>query len=305
MAALTVALLAPFHNAPRMTAGNLALLRRDLAATASVPDDLWQRAGSFHLPVERGSSALPGPEQVDADPLGCLAQIADRTATALLGMTETGRPEWVFPPPPLGFHTNTVYLAYGTAGVVHALHRAGVPIPDDVDRRLRRDAATAAQALPPGLAVGTAGVALVLAQRGHLDEAVDLLRAADGHPLTDATSTLADTLRRPLRVMCPASRWASRRYVAGPWDRAARAARRGRALSGVRYVTRLRGSADVPVTSGGLESSCAGEIRPGDCQWLHLAFRSSSHRVPDPWRAVSMLISLQAEGGAGGLADGG
>ncbi|MFK0156718.1 class III lanthionine synthetase LanKC [Streptomyces sp. NPDC090493] len=192
MAALTLALLAPFHNAPRMTAANLALLRRDLAATASVPDDLWQRASAFHRPVERGSSALPGPEQVDADPLGCLARIADRTATALLGMAETGRPEWVFPPPPLGFHTNTVCLAYGTAGVVHALHRAGVPIPDDVDRRLRRDAAPAAQALPPGLAVGTAGVALVLAQRGHLDEAVDLLRAADGHPLTDATGTLAD-----------------------------------------------------------------------------------------------------------------
>ncbi|GJF31194.1 serine/threonine protein kinase [Kitasatospora sp. NE20-6] len=191
LAAVTLTLLAPFHNAPQLTPANLALLRRDLAATAPVPGDLWQRATAFHRPGRDAPPVLPAPEEVDADPLGCLARLADRTAQGLLDLADPGRPDWVFPPSPLAFHTNTVCVAYGTAGVVHALHRAGLPVPDDVDKRLRRDALAAADTLPPGLAVGSAGVGRVLARAGHLDEAVDLLRTADRHPLAAATTTLA------------------------------------------------------------------------------------------------------------------
>ncbi|MEV4558137.1 class III lanthionine synthetase LanKC [Kitasatospora sp. NPDC049285] len=191
LAALALTLLAPFHNAPQLTPANLALLRRDLAATAPVPRDLWQRATAFHPSGTDASRALPDPEQVDADPLGCLARLAAQTAQSLLDQADTDRPDWVFPPSPLAFRTNTVCVAYGTAGVVHALQRAGLPVPDEVDKRLRRDALAAADTLPPGLAVGSAGIARVLARAGHLDEAVDLLRAADGHPLTATTTTLA------------------------------------------------------------------------------------------------------------------
>ncbi|MEU0413442.1 class III lanthionine synthetase LanKC [Streptomyces griseorubiginosus] len=191
MAALALALLAPFHNAPWTTAANLALLRRDLTATAPVPEDLWQRATAFHRLVQDEPSTLPRPEEVDADPLGCLERLAERTVTELLAMADTEQPRWVFPPPPLGYHTNTVCLAYGTAGVVHALHRAGTAIPEDVDERLRRDASASSRELPPGLAAGSAGTARVLIQAGHLDEAMDLLRTADSHPLI-RTTTLAD-----------------------------------------------------------------------------------------------------------------
>ncbi|MGW2397757.1 class III lanthionine synthetase LanKC [Kitasatospora sp. NPDC001664] len=190
-AAVALALLAPFPNAPQLTPANFALLRRDLAAVSPVPEDLWRRATAFHRPGADEAAGLPGPEEVEADPLGCLARLARRTATGLLDLAAPERPDWLFPPSPSAFGTNTVCLAYGTAGVVHALHRAGLPVPGEVGERLRRDALASADALPPGLAVGSAGVARVLAEAGHLDEAVGLLRTADGHPLTRTTSTLA------------------------------------------------------------------------------------------------------------------
>ncbi|MFF3499807.1 class III lanthionine synthetase LanKC [Streptomyces sp. NPDC003247] len=196
-AAVALTLLAPFPNTPRLTSANLALLHRDLAAAAPVPGDLWRRATAFHRPAADTSAALPSPAEVEADPSACLARLAERTAAGLLAMADPARPDWVFPPPPPAFRTNTVCVAYGTAGVVHALHRAGTPIPDDIDKRLRRDALSSARPadpadeLPPGLEAGLAGVARVLVRLGHLDEALDLLRTADGHPLTASSATLA------------------------------------------------------------------------------------------------------------------
>ncbi|WP_406192416.1 class III lanthionine synthetase LanKC [Kitasatospora sp. NBC_01560] len=194
LSALVLTLLAPFHNAPQLTPANFALLRRDLAARTPVPDDLWQRATAFQPSGGSGAdrmSSLPDPGEVDADPLGCLARLAERTASGLLALADTDRPDWAFPPSPQAFRTNTVCVAYGTAGVVHALHRAGIAVPDEVRKRLRKDALATGDALPPGLAVGSAGVGRALARTGHLDEALDLLRAADGHPLTTTTTTLA------------------------------------------------------------------------------------------------------------------
>jgi hypothetical protein len=192
MAALALFLFAPFHSVAERVPSNLALLQRDLAASAPMPMDLWKRATAFYRPKANEPSGLPTPAEVDADPLGCLGRLAERVATGLLGMADTTRPEWIFPPSAEAFATNTVGVAYGTAGVVHALLRAGVPIPDGIDKRLRRDALSPRDELPPGLNVGLAGIARVLAQLGHLDEAIDLARAADKHPLTTSCTTLAD-----------------------------------------------------------------------------------------------------------------
>ncbi|MBR7833084.1 class III lanthionine synthetase LanKC [Actinospica durhamensis] len=191
-AAIALAFLAPFHDVAERAPGNVAMLRHDLAASAMPPADLWARATAFHrTDTDAGSSGLPSPEDVDADPLGCLRRLAADTAAGLLATADTDRPDWVFPPPPQAFGTNTVCVAYGTAGVVHALHRAGVPIPELIEKRLRRDALALREELPPGLNVGTAGIARVLAALGHLDEAIDLTQGADDHPLTASCATLA------------------------------------------------------------------------------------------------------------------
>jgi hypothetical protein len=196
MAALALACLAPFHEVAEKAPAALTLLRHDLAAAAPPPADLWTRATAFHRADGPGadgtaSSAPPSPAEVDADPLGCLGRLADQVAEGLLATADTGRKDWVFPPPPEAFGTNTVCVAYGTAGVVHALHRAGVPIPDEIEKRLRHDALTRRDELPPGLNTGSAGIARVLAALGRLDEAADLAGHADAHPLAATCTTLA------------------------------------------------------------------------------------------------------------------
>ncbi|KIF06922.1 hypothetical protein PL81_04840, partial [Streptomyces sp. RSD-27] len=139
------------------------LLRRDLADVAP-PQDLWQRATAFHTAPARtrdqgGPGHPPSPAELDADPRGCLTRLADEVAEGLLGTADPDRPEWAFPPSAEAFGTNNVCLAYGTAGVVHALQRAGVAVPAEIGERLRRDALALRGALPPGLLVGSAGIA--------------------------------------------------------------------------------------------------------------------------------------------------
>ncbi|MFD3572177.1 class III lanthionine synthetase LanKC [Streptomyces sp. NPDC058667] len=195
VSAVAFAFLAPFHEIAEHAPANLALLRRDLADTAP-PRDLWERATAFHLPEERardqdGPDRLPSPAELDADPRGCLTRLAEEVAAGLLETADADRPEWAFPPSPEAFRTNTLCLAYGTAGVVHALHRAGVAVPEEIRERLRRDTLAQRDTLPPGLLVGSAGIARVLAALGSPDEAVDLLRDADDHPLTASCGTLA------------------------------------------------------------------------------------------------------------------
>ncbi|MFC9590599.1 class III lanthionine synthetase LanKC [Streptomyces sp. NPDC056944] len=193
--AVALAFLAPFNEIAEHAPANLALLRRDLADVAP-PQDLWQRATAFHLAEDRawheyGPGRLPSPAELDTDPRGCLTRLAEEVAAGLLEMADVDRPEWAFPPSPEAFRTNNVCLAYGTAGVVHALHRAGAAVPEEIGERLRRDTLALRDALPPGLLVGSAGIAPVLAGLGQLDEAVDLLQDADGHPLTASCGTLA------------------------------------------------------------------------------------------------------------------
>ncbi|MGW1115642.1 class III lanthionine synthetase LanKC [Streptomyces tanashiensis] len=193
--AVALAFLAPFHEIAEHAPANLSLLRRDLADVAP-PQDLWQRATAFHLAEDRareqnGPDGPSSPVEPDTDPRGRLTRLADEVAAGLLEMADADRPDWAFPPSPEAFRTNNVCLAYGTAGVVHALHRAGFEVPEEIRERLRRDTLALRDALPPGLFVGSAGIARVLAGLGRLDEAVDLLRDADGHPLTASCGTLA------------------------------------------------------------------------------------------------------------------
>ncbi|MEW1648879.1 class III lanthionine synthetase LanKC [Streptomyces sp. NPDC091219] len=189
-AALALAFLAPFHETAELAPAGLTLLRHDLA-DAAPPADLWARAVSNYPTDSSTCPALFSPAEVAADPLGCVARLADDVVAGLLESADSGRPDWVFPPSPQAFRANTVCVAYGTAGVVHALHQAEVPVPEAVEKRLRHDALTRRDELPPGLDTGTAGIARVLASLGRLDEAVDLARHADGHPLTASCATLA------------------------------------------------------------------------------------------------------------------
>ncbi|MFJ5138786.1 class III lanthionine synthetase LanKC [Streptomyces sp. NPDC088707] len=231
MSAVAFALLAPFNETAEHAPAHLALLRRDLADVAPPQDlwqratafllaenqkqdqaqylargqarsqvpyvahgqaqDQTQYVAHGQAQDPCGPDRLPSAAELDADPRGCLTRLSAEVAAGLLEMADADRPEWAFPPSPEAFRTNNVCLAYGTAGVVHALHRAGTAVPEEIRARLRRDTLAQRDALPPGLLVGSAGIARVLADLGLLDEAVDLLRGADDHSLTGSCSTLA------------------------------------------------------------------------------------------------------------------
>ncbi|MET8154325.1 class III lanthionine synthetase LanKC [Actinoplanes sp. NPDC049668] len=166
----------------------LAHLHHDLSDVAPVPPVLWQRATSHHVP--RNDPRLPTPAQVAADPVGHLTALREGVADALVAMADLTDERRVFPTIPQGHQSNTVCVAYGTAGVVHALHRAGRALPDGLIERLCRDALRQAGELGPGLFAGLAGIAQVLAATGRLDEARELLAVADRHPLTGSCATI-------------------------------------------------------------------------------------------------------------------
>jgi Lanthionine synthetase C-like protein/Protein kinase domain len=194
LAALAQFLLGPLNAIAQANPDVLAHAYADLVELAPVPDPLWHRATRYLRPGDgpgtAGAEPIPTPEQVAADPRERLARLRDRIADALLAAADPTDARRVFPTIPQGLQTNTVGLAYGTAGVVHALRGAGRELPDGLLERLRRDATAKRASLPPGLYVGTAGAAWVLADCGLFDEARDLLAAADDSALTRQTATL-------------------------------------------------------------------------------------------------------------------
>ena len=188
IAALAQLLVAPLHHVVQRNPDVLAHLQHDLTELGPVPDPLWKRLTAFHAPG--GSATLPSPEQVAEDPVTHLTDLRDRIADALLAMADADHPATIFPTVAQGYSANTLCVAYGAAGVVHALHRAGRTVPEGVLERLRREALDKMDDLVPGLHVGTAGVARVLADQGLLEEARALLDAADRNPITARSATL-------------------------------------------------------------------------------------------------------------------
>jgi len=181
-------LLGPLNLVFAASPAAIAYQHYDLSESAPVPAGLWERATKYRPAVLE--HRLPTPQEVAAEPVRHLTDLRERVADALLAAADLEHPERVFPTIAQGYQSNTVCVAYGTAGVVHALRRAGRELPEGLLERLRRDALDKADRLAPGLYPGTAGIARVLAECGLLDEARALLAAADGHPLTGQSATL-------------------------------------------------------------------------------------------------------------------
>lgn len=188
LAALALMLMFPLHEVAERHPQALDHLHADLAELAPVAPRLWQRATRCHGRTE--DSRLPTPRTVREDVVAELRRLADRTADTLEAMAQPDHPVRVYPTNPLGYQTDTRAVAAGTAGVLHALHRAGRVCDPAVVRRLRDDALAAAETSAPGLLYGSAGIACVLAELGESDAAETLLAAAAAHPLNGTSATL-------------------------------------------------------------------------------------------------------------------
>jgi tRNA A-37 threonylcarbamoyl transferase component Bud32 len=188
LAALALLLVFPLHEVVERHPHALDHLHADLTDLAPVPRRLWQWATTVR--ERTGDCDLPSPRTVRADPLAALRLLAERTADAVEAMARPDHPVRVYPTTPLGYQTNTRALAAGTAGVLHALHRAGRACDPAVVRRLRDESLAAVETTPPGLLFGSAGVAGVLAELDEPEAAELLLAAVAGHPLNDTCAAL-------------------------------------------------------------------------------------------------------------------
>jgi serine/threonine protein kinase len=188
LSAIALGMLFPLHAVAQRSPEALPHLRHSLAHYAPVPGPLWKQATRFHRPASR--PVLPTPEEVAADPLTHLRWLRDKTADRLERMAVRDNPRWVYPTTPQGLQTNTRCVAHGTAGVLHALARAGRPADPAIVAQLRDDSLARRSDAPPGLLFGTAGIAWVLASLGEHEPAAELLATARHDPLATRYATL-------------------------------------------------------------------------------------------------------------------
>jgi hypothetical protein len=186
LASLALSMIAPLNNTADRNPAVLAHLRHRLGSRQLVPGPLWARAVRFRADGALVPGPTPTPGDVEADPAGRLTDLRDRVVAGLL---DSGHGDGTVPLGPRSYATNAVCAGHGLAGVLHALGVAGVPAPSLRDK-LRRDSLREIGQLPPGLDVGLAGIAWVLADQGLLDEAGTLLTAADAHPVLAGSATL-------------------------------------------------------------------------------------------------------------------
>lgn len=189
VAALVQLMLFPVNPIAERSPGVLDHVHAGLAEAAPVPRELWRAATRFR-PRPR-PAALPSPAEVADAPLTHLRWLRDRTADALVAMAEPDHRDRVYPSIPDGYRANLRCVAYGTAGVVHALRAAGRPVERSIVTRLRDDSLAARADTVPGLFFGNAGIAWVLDDLGEHEAASTLLAAAAEHPLATRSATLA------------------------------------------------------------------------------------------------------------------
>ncbi|MGV9385479.1 class III lanthionine synthetase LanKC [Nonomuraea sp. NPDC003707] len=193
LSAIALLLVMPMHAVVQRSPGNLRWLRRDVGKHAPVPAALWQRATRFHDERDTArTGSLPAPGELDERPRESLNRFADEVRLGLTDMIDAEQLDRNFPTVPRGFETNLLCVAYGLAGILHALHVTGSAIPAGLAERLRARAVDHAGDLPPGLHTGTAGVAWVLADLGLLDEAGDVLAHAARHSILETATTLGE-----------------------------------------------------------------------------------------------------------------
>jgi hypothetical protein len=204
LSAVALTLILPLSQVAARNPAILDHLYADACAYAAIPAELWRlatrnaaagrarhgrvsaRSGSTQDPSmpDPGNGCLPGPEEVAADPLAHLHRLRDALGNELAATAAPDDPYRMYPTVPQGYHTNTLCVAYGAAGVVHALWHAGMTVDQPVVGRLSREALERRRELPPGLYTGAAGIGWVLAELGHLDAAAALVDAAGAHPST-------------------------------------------------------------------------------------------------------------------------
>jgi len=100
----------------------------------------------------------------------------------LVGTADLSRADRLFPGDITVFETNPLSVAHGAAGVLYALNRICGEVPQEFAAWMLRHSVTNDE-YPPGLYLGQAGIAWVLAELNHMDLAIHIMRQARTHEL--------------------------------------------------------------------------------------------------------------------------
>lgn len=111
-----------------------------------------------------------------------LPEVLGRMVDYLDAVVDWGRDDRLYPSAPIAFQTNPLSIAYGAAGVAHTLYRIRGSV-DDATRDWLRRHPVEAHAVPPGLQVGSGGVAWALLEIGMEDLAHDAILQSSAHEL--------------------------------------------------------------------------------------------------------------------------
>ena len=131
-------------------------------------------------------------DRLDADS-GAVPDLRASIVRAIRASATPERDDRLFPGDIKQFVGDGLGIAYGTAGVLHSLSVAGFDVAPEHSRWLL-DAVRRADMVRPGLYDGMHGIAYVLDELGHRDEALALIERLEGAPLDDLPTTLFDGL---------------------------------------------------------------------------------------------------------------
>lgn len=130
-------------------------------------------------------TAAPPPTDVTAAhriPKGELLATVERSLDYIRTAADFDRQDRLFPADPFVFVSNPLNLAFGAVGVAYALQRIAGAVPTQV-RSWILSQPVQPDRYPPGLYMGTAGVAWGMWEMGLQDVALNVLLSTENHPL--------------------------------------------------------------------------------------------------------------------------
>ncbi|MFJ7409645.1 class III lanthionine synthetase LanKC [Streptomyces sp. NPDC098077] len=183
LACLRLALYLPLTTLFGIDRTKAATLARDIARVFPVTEKALRPAVAEIL--RQTGTPAPRPAPVADPDLGDWPRARDAMVRAITASRTPEREDRCFPGDIAQFATATggQSFAYGTAGVLYALHETGAPPCEEAEDRLLRHAKDPASGSPLGFYDGLTGIAWTLHRIGRTAEAADLLRIVLDQPL--------------------------------------------------------------------------------------------------------------------------
>ncbi|MBT2899787.1 class III lanthionine synthetase LanKC [Streptomyces sp. McG3] len=183
LACLRLALYLPLTTLFGIDRTKASGLARDIARVFPVAADTLRPAVAEIL--RQTGKPAPRPAPVADPDLGDWPRSRDAMVRAITASCTPEREDRCFPGDIAQFATATggQSFAYGTAGVLYALHETGAPRCEEAEDRLLRHAKDPASGSPLGFYDGLTGIAWTLHRIGRTAEAADLLRIILDQPL--------------------------------------------------------------------------------------------------------------------------